>query len=237
MTDLDPEVLENTLKIFRQKSDGLGQLRTLIQLGKTYQAKRQYQKALTYSRQALNLVQNEANRDDRIIAMVNMGCIYWEMAQLKKAMDLFQDSLPIAKELRDDVGQRMLCAIMGISYWRKGEWSNAIDWFEQALQACPDSQIETYASQPINFWKYEGLKVVMERGIATLKNRIQIAQNQNDPVRILLPSFSMLPLMLFTGRKGEIPCLMEKIVLLAQKLKKNKILDTIPRLQKLIGIN
>ena len=48
----------------------------------------------------------------------------------------------------------------------------------------------------------------MERGIVTLKNRIQIAQNQNDPNRILLPSFSMVPLMFFTGRKEDIPALM-----------------------------
>ncbi|SVD10790.1 uncharacterized protein METZ01_LOCUS363644 [marine metagenome] len=77
----------------------------------------------------------------------------------------------------------------------------------------------------------------MEKGIATLKNRIQIAQNQNDPVRILLPSFSMIPLMFFTGQKEEIPSLLQTIIQLAQQLNKNNILDVIPILKKIMEID
>ena len=149
-------------------------------------------------------------------------------------MDFFHDALPIAEELGDDAGRMMLCAIMGVSYWRKGEWSGAINWFEKALQDCPAGAITT--AQSIDPWKYEGLKVVMEKGIATLKNRIQIAQNQNDPVRILLPSFSMIPLLFFTGQKEEIPPLLQTIIQLAQQLKKNNILDVIPTLKKIMKI-
>lgn len=235
MTDLNIRDLENSLEISRQNSDIPGQLQTLSQLGQAYQAKRQYQKALTYSRQALDMVKDQASPDDRIIARVNMGCVYWEMAQLKKAMALFQDALPIAEEIGDDAGQRMLCAIMGISCWRKGEWSKAFDWFEQALPACLEGEIESDPSQSVDLRKYEGLRVVMERGVATLKNRVRIAQDQHDPTRILLPSFSMVPLLFFTGRKGEIPHLLEEIVPLAQQLKKDKILDAIPALRKLMG--
>ena len=237
MTDSDPMVLEDALEKLRKNSDVLGQLQILIQLGQFYQSKRQYQKALIYSRQALDLVKDQSNPnpDHRIVALVNMGCVYWEMSQLKKAMDFFQDALPIAEELEDDAGRRMLCAIMGVSYWRKGEWSSAINWFEKALQDCSAGEIKTDTSQSIDPWKYEGLKVVMERGVETLKNRIQIAQNQTDPVRILLPSFSMIPLMFFTGQKEEIPRLLQTIVPLAQQLKKNNILDIIPTLQKIMG--
>jgi len=153
---------------------------------------------------------------------------------LKKAMDFFQNALPIAEELGDDAGRMMLCAIMGVSCWRKGEWSGAINWFEKALQDYPVDKITT--AQSIDPWKYEGLKVVMEKGIATLKNRIQIAQNQNDPVRILLPSFSMIPLLFFTGQKEEIPSLLQTIIQLAQQLKKNNILDVIPTLKKIMEI-
>ena len=150
-------------------------------------------------------------------------------------MDFFQNALPIAEELGDDAGRKMLCAIMGVSCWRKGEWFGAIDWFEKALQDCPAGKIKT--TQSIDAWKYQGLKVVMERGIVTLKNRIQIAQNQNDPVRILLPSFSMLPLMFFTGQKEEIPSLLSTIIQLAQQLNKNNILDVIPILKKIMEID
>ena len=234
MNDLSTKALEESLKSLRQHSDIPGQLQILIQLGQTYQSKRQYQKALFYFRQASELVKDQSNFDHRIVALVNTGCIYWEMSQLKKAMDLFQDALPIAEELGDDAGRMMLCAIMGVSYWRKGGWFRALDWFEKALQDCSAGEIKT--TQSIDPWKYEGLKVVMERGVATLKNRIQIAQNQNDPVRILLPSFSMVPLMFFTGQKEEIPSLLQTIIQLAQQLKKNNILDVIPTLKKIMEI-
>ena len=63
----------------------------------------------------------------------------------------------------------------------------------------------------------------MDRGIGILKNRIKIAQSQNDPERILLPSFSMIPLVFFTGRKETISPLLKTIIPLAQQLKKNNI--------------
>ena len=234
MNDLNTEVLEKSLETFSQHSNTLSQLQILIQLGQTYQSKRRYQKALIYFRQALDLVKDQSNPDHRIVALVNIGCVYWDMSQLKKAMDFFQNALPIAEELGDDAGRMMLCAIMGVSHWRKGEWPGAIDWFEKALQDRPVG--ESNIAQSIDPWKYEGLKIVMERGIATLKNRIQSAQNQNDPVRILLPSFSMIPLMYFTGQKEEIPSLLQTVIRLAQQLKKNNILDVIPTLKKIMKI-
>ena len=116
-----------------------------------------------------------------------------EMSQLKKAMKFYQDALSISDQLGDKKGQGMLRAIIGISYWRKGEWSVAMNWFEKALQNFPDGEIKTKVLEPIGTCKYKGLRIVMDRGIGILKNRIIIAQSQNDPERILLPSFSMIP--------------------------------------------
>jgi len=234
MDNLNTKALEESLENLRQNSDSPRQLQILIQLGQVYQSKRQYQKALIYFKQALNLVKNQPNPNDKIVARVNMGCVYWEMSQLKKAMNFFQDAIPIAEGLGDNVGKMMLCAIMGVSYWRKGEWPMAIDWFEKASRGGLVDKIKT--AQSIDPFKYEALKVVMERGIETLKNRIQIAQNQSDPARILLPSFSMIPLLFFTGQKKEIPSLLKTIIPLAQKLKNNNILDVIPVLKKVMEI-
>jgi len=43
--------------------------------------------------------------------------------------------------------------------------------------------------------------------------------------------------MLFTGRRGEIPHLLEEIVSLAQQLNNQEILDAVPTLQKLVKID
>ena len=77
----------------------------------------------------------------------------------------------------------------------------------------------------------------MDRGIGILKNRIKIAQSQNDPERILLPSFSMIPLVFFTGRKETISPLLKTIISLAQQLKKNNILNFIPRLKEIMRVD
>ena len=218
----------------KQNSDEPKGFKTLSQLGQTYQAKRQFQKALSYSKQAYEIVKNQSNPDDLIIALVGMGAIYWEMSQLRKSINLFHDSLLIVEQIGDDVGRRMLYSIIGMSSWRKGEFFNAIEFFEKALQATSESKVECERAQLVPYWKYEILHVVMERGIVILKNRIQVAKNQHDSVRILLPSFSMVPLMLFTGRKGAIPSLLKEITSLAKELKNNKILNTITALERII---
>ena len=234
MNTMSTKELEESLKSLGQHSDTSVKLKTLIQLGRNYQTKRQYPKALFYSRQAVELVKGRSNLDHRIIALVNTGCVYWEMSQLKKAMGFFQNALPTVQEVGDGGGRMMLSAIIGVSYWRKGEWSSAADWFEKALHGFPVTEVKIL--QSIDPWKYEGLMVVMERGVTTLKNRIQTAQNQNDSVRILLPSFSMVPLLFFTGRREEIPALLQIIIPLAQQLKKNNILSVIPVLKKIMEI-
>ena len=220
----------------KQNSDEPKDFKTLSQLGQDYQAKRQFQKALAYSKQAYEIVKNQASPNDLIVALVGMGAIYWEMSQLRKATNFFHDSLLIVERIGDNVGRRMLYSIIGISNWRKGEFVNAIGFFEKALQTTSESKVECERSQLVPYWKYEILHVVMLRGIITLKNRIQIARNQHDSVRILLPSYSMVPLMLFTGQKGVIPSLLEEIVPLAKELKNNKILNTIPALEKIIRV-
>ncbi len=224
------------VKKLKQNSEESNDFKTLSQLGQNYQAKRQLQKALAYSKKAYELVKTEADSDDLIVALVNMGAIYWDMSQLRKATKLFQDSLLIVERIGDNVGRRMLYSIIGISSWRMGEFVKAIEWFEKALKASSEAKIEYERTQLVPPWKYEILQVVMVRGIATLKNRIQIARNQHDSVRILLPTFSMLPLMLFTGQKEAIPSLLKEIVPLAKELKRNKILDTITALEKIIRV-
>jgi tetratricopeptide (TPR) repeat protein len=218
----------------RQNSEKPNDFKALSQLGHDYQAKRQFQKALVYSKQAYELAKSTTSSDNLIVALVNMGALYWDMSQLRKATNLFHESLLIVEQIGDDVGRRMLYSIIGISSWRKGEFIIAIEYFEKALLATSEAKVEQERSQLVPPWKYEILQVVMGRGIEILKNRIHIAQNQNDLVRVLLPSFSMVPLMIFTGRKGEVPSLLKEIVPLAKELKRNKILETITALEKII---
>ncbi len=236
MTNWDISGLKDSLEILRRNSDLPGQLKTLAQLGQVHQADRRYREALNYCNQALDLARDRGSCENQTLALANLGCVFWEMAQLKKAMTHFEEALSITEETGDGEGRSQLLVIMGISYWRKGEWDEAIDCFEGALQVSPKPEIDSDLLPPGDSGKYDGLQGAMERGVATLKNRIRIARGHDDPARILLPSFSMVPLLYFTGQKGEIPALLDEIVLLARKLKNQNMLDTLPKLQKLMEI-
>ncbi|MGV7221036.1 MAG: tetratricopeptide repeat protein [Nitrospinales bacterium] len=214
--------LEATLEIQKKNCDVSGQLQTLSLLCQGYQSQRKYQKALLYSKQAIELAKVQINADDQIHAIINMGCVYWEMAQLKKAMSCFQDALTITQVTQDVEGQKKLSAVLGISYWRKGEWPTAFSWFEKSI-----SILDAETS------KHDALKVILERGVKTLENRIRMAKDQNDAERTLLPCFSMVPLLYFADQKEKIPHLINEIIPLAQQLNKQNILNEIPKLQNL----
>lgn len=209
-------------------------LRTLNNLAREYQARRQYGQALTCSRQALEFVKDHGSEEDKAPALANLGCVYWEMAQLKKAMDLFQQALGISEENGDGAGRAILLTILGISYWRKCEWNEAILLMEKALNAISENEAAADPLPSGDEWRYHGLQEAIVRGVSTLKNRIQIARERQDPLKVLLPAFSMLPLLLFTSLKEEIPDLLEEIIALAKKFKRDDILNAIPKFQRLM---
>ena len=237
MNDSDRTVSKGSIEVLSNKPDNSKSFLEVYELGSLFQLKRQYQKALIYAKQALHLSTELSNQDHKVLALVSLGCIYWEMSLLKKSLKFFQDALSASEQLEDKDTQGMLHAIMGISYWRQGDWFNAINLFEKALKYFPNSEINKEVLPFSGSIKVKCLMTVMERGIETLKNRIEIAKTQQNPERVLLPSFAMIPLVFFTGKKESIPHLLESIIPLAQQLNNNNILDCIPRLKKIMGVN
>ncbi len=73
----------------------------------------------------------------------------------------------------------------------------------------------------------------MERGVSILENRIRLAREQNDPLKLLQPLFSLAPLYLFTGRETGMDALLKEAASLAESLGKHDILETIPKLRAL----
>ena len=237
MNDSDRVVSKDSIEILSNKPDSPKSFLEIYELGSLCQSKRQYQKALVYAKQGLQLSTELSNQNHKVMAQVSIGCIYWEMSQLKKAMKFFQEALSASEQLEDKETQGMLHAIMGLSCWRQGDWSMAINLFEKALQYFPNSEIKKEVLVSSGSVEVKCLMTVMRRGIETLKNRIEIAKTQQNPERILLPSFAMIPLVFFAGEKESIPNLLESIIPLAQQLNNKNMLDCIPRLKKIMGVN
>ena len=235
MTKRNIKALEEKLETFTEKSDTVGQFQVLSQLGKIFQSQQKYKKALNYFRHALELFQDVKNSDDRTIALANLGSVYWEMAQLKKSVDLFEEALVQTKKSGDNEGQFILRIILGISYWRKHLWDQAILQFEQTFKFFPECKTISDLSKFDKDNNYEGLRGAIERGLLTLKNRARIAREHQNLDRLLQSNFAMLPLLFFSGRKEEVSILIIEIISLAQKIKREDILKTLTKFQKLIN--
>ena len=87
MNDSDRIVSKDSIEILSNKPDSPKSFLEIYELGSLCQSKRQYQKALVYAKQGLQLSTELSNQDHKVMALVNIGCIYWEMSQLKKAME------------------------------------------------------------------------------------------------------------------------------------------------------
>ena len=91
MNDLDLIILEDSLKVLRKNSDTPEQLQKLYELGDLFQSKRQYQKALIYARQALDLSNEKSNLDHQVMALVNTWmCLLGDVA-VEKSCEILSE--------------------------------------------------------------------------------------------------------------------------------------------------
>ncbi|QPJ64680.1 MAG: tetratricopeptide repeat protein [Candidatus Nitrohelix vancouverensis] len=224
--------LEKKLEESLSGSDRYEQFKAHTALGQAHQSGRNFSSALNSFRKANQIIEDYGNNsEDQLIALANLGSVYWEMAQLKKSMDLLEMGLLLTNNMANVSLRSQFLAMIGISYWRQLDWNTAFLKFERARRNCPDKNLDAMR---------EGLQLFQGswgRGVDTLNNRLQMSRNRGDKEKVLLAGFSLLPLLLFTGKKNEIAPLLTEIQPLAESFSKADILEAIPRFQKLMGIS
>ncbi|GJL78996.1 MAG: hypothetical protein NPINA01_19850 [Nitrospinaceae bacterium] len=224
--------LENAVKSAREHQDLKAEVSALRQLGSLYQRNRQFTKAASCLLKAITIVEKTGNDQDLAVVEAHLGCVYWEMAQLKKAMTCFQKALKVQKQNQSASGQMGLLTLLGISHWRKCQWEEGLSFFKEALSLRKTQDLK--AGKPSEAEEeFSVLSEALERGVTTLQNRIRLGREQNDPLKILQPIFSMIPLYLFTGRRKGVDSLLKEAGTLAEQLQKKDVLDAIPRLREL----
>ena len=230
MTDRTIAELEIALKTAREQGNAEAEIGALTGLGSLLQKSRQLAQAASCFLQARKRVEDGGSPKDRAVVLAGLGCVYWEMAQLKKAMTLLDEARNLAKQCDDATGQAVIAAFLGISYWRKCQWREAVACFKEALAM---GRSFKPAGAVAGRERYASLQEAMERGVATLQNRIRLGREQRDPLKILQPLFSMIPLFLFTGRESEMESLLWEAIPLAEQSGKTDMLDVIPELRNL----
>ncbi|MGD2182637.1 CHAT domain-containing tetratricopeptide repeat protein [Lusitaniella coriacea] len=98
------------------------------------QAKRgQFQAAIQFWKQALQLYQELGNRRKEIVSLYALGSAYYFLEQYEEAIDFHQQSLSIAREIGDRTGEGDSLNSLGDAYRSLEQHEKAIEFYQQSL--------------------------------------------------------------------------------------------------------
>ena len=112
--------LEQSVKIYPEFTDALGEL------GLAYQGLKQYEKAMAYNRKVLKLNPNHYT------TINNVGAVLFSQNKQEEAIPYFKRSLEINPNFRDPAGN------LGSCYGTLQQYEEAIRWFKTAIDIDPN---------------------------------------------------------------------------------------------------
>ncbi len=201
-------------------------LAATIPLVDAYQQARKYDSAVRCLREVLSVIRKKGEIDQEAVVLTTLGTTFWEKAQLQKALDQFSLALGLFKQSGDKMGERATLAMMGITFWRKCEW-------QKALEILADVFCE--ADKLVVDDRFMSVQGALERGVATLRNRVRMGRGLQDPLRILQPLFSGCVLHRVLGNREQFELWLDEAVTLAESLNKTNILDAAQSIRQLGG--
>jgi tetratricopeptide (TPR) repeat protein len=108
-------------------------LASLTSLGSAYKSLGQYERAIAFHQQSLDIAIEMEDRKSEAISLESLGLTYHELQQYKRAVELHQNSLDIAVEMKDRKGEGDSLNNLGLSYCFLNEYERAIDFLQQSL--------------------------------------------------------------------------------------------------------
>lgn len=206
--------LEKSFKIAKESGAPVEMVSAIIPLVNAYQQGRKYDSALRCLRGSLPAIREKGGADQEAVILTALGAAYWEKAQLQKALDQFSLALDLFKKCDDKMGEQVILAMVGITFWRKCEWQRALENFADVL------------SQGLKFDdRFLSVQGALERGVATLQNRVRMGRELKDPMKILQPLFSVCALYYVLGDREQFELCLDESLLLAEQLGKADILN------------
>ncbi len=94
----------------------------------------QYEKAISYQQQSLEIEEEIGNRQGVAISLGNLGLCYDSLGQYEKAISYQQQSLEISEEIGDRQGVAKSLANLGLCYISLGQYEKAISYQQQSLE-------------------------------------------------------------------------------------------------------
>ncbi|MDB9480536.1 tetratricopeptide repeat protein [Dolichospermum circinale CS-537/03] len=121
----------------------------LNKIGDTYSEERQFERAIDYYQQGLDIARKLKNRNGESYALFKLGNAYFDLRQFLEARKYYQQCLAIDQELNDHRKQAGTYHQLGYVAQEMREYAQARDYYQQALAICIEfgdrySQASTY---------------------------------------------------------------------------------------------
>ncbi|NMG60677.1 tetratricopeptide repeat protein, partial [Geitlerinema sp. P-1104] len=102
-------------------------------LGVAYGSLGQYERAIDFFEQHLEIAREIGDRAGEGRALGNLGNVHNNLGQYERAIDFFEQSLVIAREIGDRAREGGNLGNLGNAYSSLGQYERAIDFYEQSL--------------------------------------------------------------------------------------------------------
>ncbi|HEY9803876.1 MAG TPA: tetratricopeptide repeat protein [Leptolyngbyaceae cyanobacterium] len=107
---------------------------SLTSLGNAYYSLGQYQRAIDFYQQSLEIQREIGDRFGEGNSLGNLGNAYNSLGQYQRAIDFLQQSLEIQREIGDRNGEGFSLRNLGNAYNSLGQYQRAIDFLQQSLE-------------------------------------------------------------------------------------------------------
>lgn len=218
--------LEKSFNSAKENASAVALVEATIPLVNAYQQARKFDAAIRCLKETLPVIREQAEADQEAVILTALGTAFWEKAQLQKALDHFRLALDWFKKSGDQEGETVILAMVGITFWRKCEWQRALEIFSKVLQE-PSALKMTE--------RFASVRGALERGVATLQNRVRMGRELQDALKILQPLFSVCALYRVLGDWDQFDICLDEAVVLAGALNKADILNAAKDLKNLPG--
>jgi tetratricopeptide (TPR) repeat protein len=127
------ECFNQSLVIFRELSNIVGESRTLGNLGLVYYFLGETDKAIEAHKQNLIIARKIGNRQGESAALNNISIAYKSQGQYRQAIEFCEQALSIDRELCDYRGEGNVLGNLGSFYHYLGDTRQAINYYDQSL--------------------------------------------------------------------------------------------------------
>ncbi|MEH2141859.1 tetratricopeptide repeat protein [Nostoc sp.] len=105
----------------------------LTSLGNAYDSLGQYQRAIEFFQQSLDISREIGDRNGEGISLIGLGNAYYSLGQYQQAIEFYQQSLEISREIGGRNGEGNSLNNLGNAYNSLGEYQRAIEFLQQSL--------------------------------------------------------------------------------------------------------